>query len=146
VRSLTLLFLLLALPACSGSKKPKTNSPSSSRDAAPNTAQADADLLGREIFDLVDRAMSYKSAHRGRLPKSLKELGIDALTPATSRTLTVTGDVPDVAVQFRTTQHHALTGCHGTSSILEEASLGGGEFSLMCTLTSGGSTTLRTSR
>jgi hypothetical protein len=146
VRSLTLFLVILALSACSGSKKPKASNSSAQAEAGPSGTQTDADLLGREIFDLVDRAMSYKSAHRGRLPKSLKELGIDALTPTTSRSLMVNGAVPDVTVQFRTTRNHSLTGCHGTSSILEEASLGGGEFSVICSLPDGGSTTLRTSR
>lgn len=103
-------------------------------------------MLGREIFDLVDRAMSYRSSHRGRLPKNLRELGIDELTPTTSRSLTVAGTVPTVTVGFRSGENHTLANCRGTNALLEEASLSGGEFSLICNLVVGGTTTLKAQR
>ena len=99
--------------------------------------------LGREIFDLVDRAMSYRSSHRGRLPRDLRELGIDALTAATSRSLTVAGKVPTVTVSFRSGTNHTLARCRGTNALLEEAALSGGQFSLICDLVAGGTTTLK---
>jgi hypothetical protein len=110
------------------------------------TAEEDGARLGREIYDLVDRAMSYRSAHRGQLPRNLRELGIDDLTPATSRALTVDQNVPTVTVTFRSPGRHTVAGCRGTNAILEEASLGGGTFSLTCNLVAGGTTTLRASR
>ncbi len=146
MRPLILLVLAVGLAGCSGSKKKPAGERASGQQQEPGSAQADADVLGREIFDLVDRAMSYKSAHRGRLPRSLKELGVDALTPITARTLVVSGSVPDVTVEFRAKPNHTLGSCHGTSSILEESSMGGGEFSVMCNLLAGGTTTLHTRR
>lgn len=113
---------------------------------APASADADAAALGREIFDLVDRAMSYRSAHRGRLPRDLRELGIDALTPTTSRSLTVAGNVPTVTVGFRATTGHVVRDCRGTSALLEESTLAGGQFSLICNLVAGGTTTLKAQR
>lgn len=145
MRLLTAVFLLLVLGGCSKKPGPSRETPSSRNDAT-STAQGDADVLGREVFDLVDRAMSYRSAHRGRLPQSLTELGVDALTPSTTRTLTVSGDVPEVTVGFRALTDRTVTNCKGTSAILEEASMGSGEFSVICTLKAGGTTTLRTSK
>ena len=110
------------------------------------STEEDVAALGREIFDLIDRAMSYRSAHRGQLPRNLRELGIDDLTPTTSRTLTVQDRVPTVTVTFRAPERHTVAGCRGTNAILEESSLAGGTFSLTCNLVSGGTTTLKASR
>ena len=139
--SRTLLISILVLAACSGKDKPAA-APVVTADSA-STPQAEAVVLSRELYDLVDQAMSYKSAHRGRLPRSLREMGVDQLTHSTSRTLTVSGGEPTVLVEFRNLGVHALRNCHATSSILEEASISGGEFSVICTTVSGGSTTLK---
>lgn len=146
MRWMTAVAVLLVLGGCSRSEKSGGTKKSSAEDDAPSSTQSDADLLGREIYDLVDRAMSYKSAHRARLPRSLTELGVDALTRTTARTLTVKGDIPEVTVAFRDPGTRTLSSCRGTNAILEEASLSGGQFSVICTLTSGGSTTLQTSK
>jgi hypothetical protein len=42
-----------------------------------------------------------------------------------------------VTVTFRRTQDREITSCRGDSQILEEASLNGGRFTLMCTTGSG---------
>ncbi|MEO8199527.1 MAG: hypothetical protein ABI679_03295 [Gemmatimonadota bacterium] len=143
MRWLIAVLGLVLTGACS-SHSDSDKGKSADDPAAAPSAQSDADLLGREIYDLVDRAMSYKSAHRGRLPRSLRELGVDALTRTTTRTLSISGGVPEIVVGFRTTSGRILTSCRGTNEILEDASLSGGEFSVSCTTTSGGSTTLRT--
>lgn len=132
---------MLLLAACSGKDKPAP-APIAAADSA-STPQTEAEVLGRELYSLVDQAMSYKSAHRGRLPRSLRELGVDELTRSTSRTLTVSGGEPVVQVDFRNLGVHVLRNCRATSSILEEAALSGGEFSVICTTVTGGSTTLK---
>ena len=43
--------------------------------------QADAEELGRALFDAVDRVMSYRSSHQNMLPNSLRTAGIDSLSP-----------------------------------------------------------------
>jgi hypothetical protein len=103
-------------------------------------------VLGREIYDLVDRAMSYRSSHRGRLPRNLRELGVDELTPTTSRELSVADNIPAVSVGFRSGSNHTVARCRGTSAALEEATLSGGRFSLICNLLAGGTTTLTAQR
>lgn len=146
MRALLRVALSAALAGC-GSDQPGARAETADEDLPPAASvDADAAALGREIFDLVDRALSYRSAHRGRLPRDLRELGIDALTPTTSRTLTVTDNVPTVTVGFRSTGGHSLADCRGTGALLEEASLGAGEFTLICNLVSGGTTTLKAQR
>lgn len=139
--SRTLFISILVLAACSGKDKPAA-APIAAADSA-STPQAEATVLGRELYDLVDQAMSYKSAHRGRLPRSLREMGVDQLTRSTSRTLTISGGEPTVQVEFRNLNVHALRNCRATSSILEEASISGGEFAVVCSTVTGGSTTLK---
>ena len=142
--SRTLFFTVLLLAGCSGKDKPPA-APIAAADSA-STPESEAGVLGVELYDLVDRAMSFKSAHRGRLPRSLRELGIDQLTRSTSRTLTVSGGEPTVQVEFRHLDTHTLRSCRATSSVLEEASISGGDFSVICTTITGGSTTLRARR
>lgn len=133
------LCLLLLVASCSGGET-RGASRSAATSARPDP-QSDADRLGREIYSLVDQAMSYRSAHRGRPPRSLRELGVDQLTPETSRTLTPRGRDPVVTVEFRNLDQHALKSCTGGGDVLEEASIRG-SFTLTCTTTTGGSTTL----
>jgi hypothetical protein len=135
------------LLSCGGSDRP-AGGPGGDRQepAAVASMEEDAAALGREIYDLVDRAMAYRSSHRYRLPRNLRELGIDDLTPATSRSLTVSGTTPTVTVSFRSSAGHTLSSCRGTSAVLEEAALGGGSFSVICTLVAGGTATLTAQR
>ena len=143
--SRTLFLTVLLLAGCSGKDKKAVPNPIAAADSAA-TPEAEAGVLGRELYDLVDQAMSFKSAHRGRLPRSLREMGVDALTPRTSRTLTASGGEVTVQVEFRNLDTHTLRGCRGTSAVLEDASISGGDFSVICTTISGGSTTLRARR
>jgi hypothetical protein len=64
-------------------------------------------------------------------------MGIDSLTPATARVLVNVGLDPVVTVQYRKVAGREITSCRGDSQILEEASLNGGRFTLMCTTRSG---------
>jgi hypothetical protein len=98
--------------------------------------QRDAQALGREIFELVDRAMDYRGSHRGRPPTSLRQMGVDSLTPATVRRITSFQREPVVTVTFRETSARELISCRGTSQIIEEASVDG-RYMLMCTAKSG---------
>ena len=99
--------------------------------------QRDAELLGREVLELVDRAMDYKGSHRGRPAVSLRQMGVDSLTPTTARHLLNVNRDPVVTVQFRKVDGRVITSCRGDSHILEEASINAGRFTMMCTSRSG---------
>jgi len=111
-----------------------------SGDAAPTQRTGplgDADILGREIFELVDRAVDYRGSHRGRPAASLRQMGVDSLTPSTARVLVNIEREPLVTVSFRKVDTRAIVSCRGDSHVLEEAALNGGRFTLMCTSRSG---------
>ena len=99
--------------------------------------QRDAELLGREVLELVDRAMDYKGSHRGRPAVSLRQMGVDSLTPTTARHLLNVNRDPVVTVQFRKVDGRVITSCRGDSHLLEEASINAGRFTMMCTSRSG---------
>lgn len=97
----------------------------------------DAGLLGREIFELVDRAADYRGAHLGHSPRSLREMGVDSLTPLLVRRIAVVGDSPVVTVAFRRPEGRALAACEGGLEVLEDAALKGGRFGILCTTPAG---------
>ena len=99
--------------------------------------QQDAYELGRELFDLVDRAVSYRASHRGRPATTLRMMGIESLTPATVRRMVNLQREPVITVAFRRPERRQIVSCRGDSDILVEASLNGGRFTLMCTSSSG---------
>jgi len=99
--------------------------------------QADAEALGGEVLELVDRAVDYRGSHRGRPATSLRQLGIDSLTPTTVRRLVNLAREPVITVAFRRPETREVTSCRGDSQILEEATLNGGQFTVMCTTSSG---------
>jgi len=103
----------------------------------PKRGQGDADALAREVFELVDRAVDYRGSHRGRPAGSLRQMGVDSLTPVTARVLVSVEREPVVTVSFRRTDARDIVACRGDSHILEEASLNGGRFTLMCTTRAG---------
>jgi hypothetical protein len=55
---LPLLVLALAVAACGGMDDPRTRLGNTRRGLSPE--QSEAETRGREIFDLVDRAMDYR--------------------------------------------------------------------------------------
>jgi hypothetical protein len=134
--------LALVLLAACGAKDAARRAPAEDRPELPRDLQ-DAQTLGRELFDLVDRAIDYRGSHRGRPAASFKQMGIDTLTPTTVRRLVNLDREPVVTVAFRRTGAHDITSCRGDGQILEEATLNGGRFTLMCTTTSGAQRPMR---
>jgi hypothetical protein len=123
---------LLVAGACGGKKEASPR-----ESAAPSQAQKDAEVLGRELFDLMDQSMAYRSSHQGGLPRALAEIGVESLTPRTVRRIVVTGDTPTITVLFRRTDGRGVTSCSGTKQVLEDASMNSGAFPVECTLPSG---------
>lgn len=137
------VVLLLALAVACGKKDAASTSTAgaSGDSAAPPPAegagQAEAAKLGHELFDLVDRTMGYYSAHLGEFPPNINAVGVDSLTSATVRRLSVQGKVPTVTVAFRHPEGHDLRSCAGTNRVLEDSMLNDGAFTVVCTLADG---------
>jgi hypothetical protein len=129
-----LLALAWAAGGCAADKAPAPRGSVRRVAAGP---QADADALGREVFELVDRAVDYRGSHRGRPATSLRQMGVDSLTPVTARVLVSVEREPLVTVSFRRADTREIVSCRGDSHILEEASLNGGRYTLMCTTRAG---------
>ncbi|HEY8257823.1 MAG TPA: acyl carrier protein [Gemmatimonadales bacterium] len=129
------LLLWLALAGCSKEESSRPAAAQPSSDLPPD--QRDAEMLGREIFELVDRAVDYKGSHRGRPAASFRQMGIDSLTSLTVRRLVNLNREPVITVAFRRPEARAVTSCRGGKEVLEEAAINGGRFSLMCTTRSG---------
>ena len=98
--------------------------------------ERDAHLLGREILDLVDRAIDYRGSHRGRPGADLRQMGIESLTTNTIRRVVNVQREPVVTVTFRQTAGREIVSCRGDSQVLEQASVHG-RFTIMCTASSG---------
>lgn len=137
LRSSRSLLLLLALAAggC-GKKSEAPGAPAKAMAKLPPDLQ-DATLLGRDLFDVMDAVLSYKASHQGRMPQTLRQLGVDSLTKTTIRRLSVPGGTPAVTAIFRSNEGHQLSSCRGTSEIQEEASLNEGIFSVACATVKG---------
>jgi hypothetical protein len=134
--ALAMLLLAAAGAACAGTSSAKRRRPVHAIDTLPPKLR-DAALLGREVFDLVDRAADYKGSHHGRPPGSLRQMGLDSLAPLFVRRIAVVSDSPVVTVAFRQPRGRAVAACEGGLRILEEATLGGGRFTVLCTTPSG---------
>jgi hypothetical protein len=134
--------LALVLLAACGAKEATRPAAGESRPNLPRDRQ-DAETLGREVFDLVDRAVDYRGSHRGRPASTFRQMGIDTLTPTTVRRLVNLEREPVVTVAFRRTETREITSCRGDSQILEEATLNGGRFTLMCATSSGAQRPMR---
>jgi len=139
---LSFMFLMLA-----GCGKDESTRPAAAQPASDLSAdQRDAETLGREVFELVDRAVDYRGSHRGRPASSFRQMGIDSLTGITVRRLVTLDREPVVTVAFRKTDTRAITSCRGDSQILEEAAINGGRFTLMCASRSGDQRPIRVGR
>jgi len=134
-RTRFLLAIVWLVVACGGDEK-RSAAQQEPRVSLPPD-QADAEALGQEVLELVDRAVDYRGSHRGRPASSLRQLGIDSLTPATARHLINVSREPVVTVSFRKPDGRHITSCRGDSHILEESSINAGRFTLMCTSSSG---------
>jgi hypothetical protein len=127
------LGLALVVAGCSGTGSSSSRSRDPS-DLPPD--QRDAQVLGREIFDLVDRAVDYRGSHRGRPPATLKQMGVESLTVSTVRRVVNVQREPVITVRFRQPAGREIVSCWGESKILEDASVNG-RYTLMCTASSG---------
>jgi hypothetical protein len=131
------LLVLAGVAACAGSS-PSSKPPSRSAalDSLP-PERRDAALLGREVFRLIDRAADYKGSHRGRPPANLRQMGIESLAPLVVRRIRIVSDSSVISVAFRRPRGRTVASCEGTAQALEEATLGGGTFTVVCTTASG---------
>lgn len=136
--ALAALLVAAGLAACAGSSssKPKGSARATALDTLP-PEQRDAALLGREVFQLVDRAADYKGSHLGNPPSTLRQMGVESLAPIFVRRIRVVTDSAVVTVAYRKPRGRAVESCEGTAAILEEATLRGGVFSVVCTTPSG---------
>jgi hypothetical protein len=119
--------------SCGGTGSSNSRTPI---DSELSPEQREAQVLGREIFDLVDRAVDYRGSHRGRPAVSLRQMGIESLTATTVRRVVNVQREPVVTVAFRQTRGREILSCRGDGQILEDASLNG-KYTLMCTASSG---------
>jgi hypothetical protein len=129
------VLALVCLAGACDKKAPQNAAQQPKADLPPD--QLDAETLGREVLELVDRAVDYRGSHRGRPAASLRQMGVDSLTPTTARHLLNVNREPVVIVQFRKVEGRVITSCRGDSHILEEASINAGRFTMMCTSRSG---------
>lgn len=127
--------LVLAL-AVAGCQEPGQRSRAAGTASQLSPDQHDAEVLGREIFDLVDRAVAYRASHQGRPANSLRQMGVESLTQATVRRVVNVQRDPVITVAFRRPAGREIVSCRGDSQILEDKSLNG-SFTLMCTASSG---------
>ncbi len=127
----TLLACAAAGCGSGGDKKQRTADP-----LGLSSDQREAEALGREIFDLVDRAVAYRGSHQGRPATTLKQMGIESLTTTTVRRVLNVQREPVVTAAYRQVDGREIVSCRGDSQILEDASVNG-RFTLMCTASSG---------
>ena len=129
----------LVILACQ--EKPKPVSPGAPPPAGQHDtasqAQQDARFLGKDLVDVLDQVLSYKTAHRGRIPRSLREVGIDSLGPATIRRISVENEQPIITVIYRQPAGRSVRSCRGGRDVLDESTLSGGAFTLNCILADG---------
>ena len=129
------VLALVLLAGCGGKEAARPRQADIEESLPPD--QRDAENLGRELFELVDRAVDYRGSHQGRPAASFRQMGIDSLTSTTVRRLVNLAREPVITVAFRRTETREITSCRGDSQILEEATLNGGRFTVMCTTSSG---------
>jgi hypothetical protein len=128
------ILVCFAVPGC---KDQDGSHGRSSRDVSnlpPD--ERDANVLGREIFELVDRAIDYRGSHRGRPGANLPQMGIESLTTNTVRRVVNVQREPVVTVAFRQTAGREIVSCRGDSQVLEDAATKG-RFTIMCTANTG---------
>jgi hypothetical protein len=128
-------FLAIAILGGCGKKEPPKLPVAEGVPA--NGAPADAQQLGTEMFELIDRIADYRSSHEGRPPKTLRQLGVDSLTPNTIRRLAVQGRTFTVTVVYRRPEGRTVQNCSAGEDALEQAALSEGRFAVSCDTPSG---------
>lgn len=131
---LVILVTVFAGLACNGRVGSRGQAPRDVSNLPPD--ERDAHELGREIFDLVDRAIDYRGSHRGRPGANLRQMGIESLTTNTVRRVVNVQREPVVTVAFRQPAGREIVSCRGDSQVLEQAAVHG-HFTIMCTASSG---------
>ena len=140
------LALGVALTGCGKNEaKPKAK-PAAEDEAPADPAQADAQALGAEVFDIMDRVVAYKASHQGRLPTSFRQAGIDTLTATTTRGLSRVGGDPLVTIRFRRMEGPQLESCSGTNLVIEQAMMNEGTFEVQCVVADGATRTFTVRR
>lgn len=111
-----------------------------------DVAMREATLLGRDVFELLDRMAAYAASNQRKYPSSLREGGIDSLTPKLARQIDTRANPPMAYSMFRSPLGHLLTSCRGTTDLLEESALNDGLFTVTCTDSAGRSSPYRVQR
>lgn len=128
---------LLVVAMAGGCGKKEAPKPPVSEGVPVGGAPSDAQQLGTEMFELIDRVADYRSSHEGRPPRSLRQLGVDSLTPGTIRRLAIQGRTFTVTVAYRRPQGRAVESCSAGEDALEQAALSEGRFAVSCDTPSG---------
>ncbi len=102
-----------------------------------NGAPADVQQLATEMFELIDRVADYRSSHEGKPPKTLRQLGVDSLTPNTIRRIAIQGRTFTVTVLYRRPESRTVQSCSAGEDALEQAALNDGRFAVSCDTPSG---------
>jgi hypothetical protein len=128
------LLVIMTTGGCGKKELPK---PPVSEGVPVNGAPAEAQQLGTEMFELIDRIADYRSSHEGKPPKSLRQLGVDSLTASTVRRLAVQGRTFTVTVVYRRPEGRVVQNCSAGEDALEQAALNEGRFAVSCDTPSG---------
>ena len=128
---------LLVIAIAGGCGKKEEPKPPVSEGVPVSGAPADAQQLGSEMFELIDRIADYRSSHEGKPPRSLRQLGVDSLTANTVRRLAVQGRTFTVTVVYRRPEGRVVQNCSAGEDALEQAALNEGRFAVSCDTPSG---------
>jgi hypothetical protein len=133
--------------AC-GKDQPGASSGGATRPPPPtgDEAQAEATILGRDVFSLLDQLAAYAASNQRKYPASLRLAGIDSLTPTLARRIDTRVSPPMAFAMFRNPLGHLLTSCRGTTDLLEESALNEGQFTVTCTDSGGRSSPYKVQR
>lgn len=137
-----------ALTGACGKDDPGASARGATRPPPPtgDEAQAEATILGRDVFKLLDQLAAYAAANQRKYPATLRLAGIDSLTPTLARRIDTRVSPPMAFAMFRNPLGHLLTSCRGTTDLLEESALNEGRFTVTCTDSGGRSSPYRIQR
>lgn len=136
---------MAALGAACG-REPERRPSAPPPSPAGDVAEQEATQLGRDVFGLLDRLAAYAASNQRKYPASLREAGIDSLTPKIARQIDTRAQPPMAFAMFRNPLGHALTSCRGNTDLLEESALNEGQFTVTCTDSTGRSSPYRVQR